>query len=764
MTAPRETSPELTATSRVTTHGRGIGLLLLAFVALAFTFSVVNPLHEATDELRHYRFVRIVATTGRLPVQGEGACRAQAHHPPLFYAAGALLTAWIDTGRDICYQPPTNPFWAYRYWEVGSDNKNQYLHDSSEAFPWRGEALAAHIVRALNVLLGAVVVFLTWATARLLWPDRAWPALGAAALVAFNPMFLYMSGSINNDIIAALSGAAVVYAAARLLHEPHGLNWRWGVAFGALYGLALMSKFNLAAIVAVIEVAMTWIAWRRGQWRQWLVANALMAAVAALIAGWWFVRNQLLYGEPTGFEAVTELWGVRDPRQSFGLALSELPYAWSTLWGRFGYGQIPLPQIIYDGLLWVTVIGLLGAGYGLLARESTQRRVVLSLLALNILIFFAVLFNYMLVSPAGPNGRFFFPALSSLALLIFYGLDQWLALIAGAASALADKQPPPAIGPVRTQQTLSQLTALSMLALALVALIGYLAPAYAAAPRLPAGAPIPNRVDVRFDNLVTLLGYEVEAQTLAVGEGLDVRLYWEVTAKPPGNYLLFLHMLDGARTMAAQRDTHPGLGNFPTGQWEPGDRFVDAIRIYVPETAYAPETLTLYMGLYDPVGYRLAVSSSEGKPLGDAVNLGQVSLLPMAGPYPNAQDYTFTNGLRFVGYRYDGRQVRAGNDLPVDLFWDLSSDPPPHTVIQVRLLDQQGQQASSSDSRPAAAWLDSPGPDRHRLAIPGELPPGRYDVELSVVNESSGEREFLVAEDGHYIDSRLLLAQVQVLP
>ena len=42
-----------------------------------------------------------------------------------------------------------------------------------------------------------------------------------------------------------------------------GLSWRWGLRFGMLYGLALMSKFNLAAIVITIELAVTWVAWRQ---------------------------------------------------------------------------------------------------------------------------------------------------------------------------------------------------------------------------------------------------------------------------------------------------------------------------------------------------------------------------------------------------------------------------------------------------------------------------------------------------------------------
>ena len=107
-------------------------------------------------------------------------------------------------------------------------------------------------------------------------------------------MFLYLSGAINNDVIAALSGAALLYACARLLRDPAGLSPRWGLIFGALYGLALLSKFNMAAAGALVAFAVTVVAWRRGQWRQWLQVGLLAALVTALLAGWWFVRNQIL--------------------------------------------------------------------------------------------------------------------------------------------------------------------------------------------------------------------------------------------------------------------------------------------------------------------------------------------------------------------------------------------------------------------------------------------------------------------------------------
>ncbi|MCI0398846.1 MAG: phospholipid carrier-dependent glycosyltransferase [Chloroflexi bacterium] len=785
-----------------------IALLLLIFVALGLAYSVANPLHEATDEIRHYRFVQVIATTGRLPVQGQEPCRSQSHHPPLFYALGALLTVWIDTGPDACYELPLNPFWNYRYWEVSQDNKNLYLHGPAEAFPWTGQVLAAHLARGLNVLIGAGVVWLTWATGRAIWPQRRGLALGAAGLVAFNPMFLYMAGAINNDIIAALGGTAVLYGCVRLLRDPAGLGWRWGAALGALYGLALLSKFNLAVALLLIEAAIAWSAWRNLQWprhqwwRQWLVANLLLGLVAGVVAGWWFVRNQLVYGDPTGFREVTELWGARDPWASFGLALSELPYAWTTLWGRFGYGQIPLPEAIYDGLQVMTAAGLLGALLGFWRARAD--RLFLLFLAADVLLFLAVLFNYMLVSPAGPNGRFFFPALAALALLVFYGLAQLLeeglrlvrrndlwrvpARPPGAEAAGLDNDAssrglsgPASFADRRVAPTnpdslgfsmiLPVLVNLGFLALALVSLVGYLAPAYARPPSFPAGARLPNPVEAHFDGLATLLGYEVSATTLRPGEPVDVTLYWQVDTRPPGDYLLFVHLIDNAGVIAAQRDTHPGLGNFPASQWRPGDRFVETIRLYLPETAYTPATATLSVGLYAPGSYRLAVTGGDGRPLGDAFELAQVQLAAAGGPYPNPQNVNFNGELRLIGYEYSTRQARPEGPITITLYWEALRDVSADYVVQVSLIDDSGFEWDDGDDRPAGGerptntWKAGEIiVDPHQLTVDDDAPPGGYPMEIALLDIATEERQNIIADDGHWLDNRLLLARIRVLP
>lgn len=774
-TNQRSTSVRLRAGSRLRRNWPILAILVV-FLLLGFAYSVVNPLHEATDELRHYRFIRHLIQLNKLPVQGELPCSTQGHHPPLFYATAALITGGIDTGRDVCYEPQPNPFWAYRYWEVGRDNKNQYLHGPDETFPWRGEALAAHLARVVNLLFGAAAVWLTWATARVIWPGRPALAAGSTAFIAFNPMFLYMAAAINNDVIAALAGAAITFACIRLLDDKRGLTWSWGLWLGLLYGLALLSKFNLAAIILVIEAAVTWMAWRRKQWRQWLTANALIIAVATALAGWWFVRNQMLYGEPTGFERLTELWGARDPRDSFWLAVSELPYAWTSLWGRFGYGQIPLPNAFYTGFFIIALLAAGGYGFAAMRHRVSMRYTAptserspatpaLLLLALNVLVFFTVLFNYLLVSPAGPMGRFFFPALPSLAILLFYGLSLWI----------GDRRKSDGARAAEESSWLAWVVNLGMIAAALVALFGYLAPAYAQPARWPAGEALPNPIDIRFDTLVSLQGFTVSPDSVKTGEPVNIDLYWEVTGQPPGNYLLFVHLIDAETgALIAQRDTHPGLGNFPSSQWQPGDRFVERLSLYVPETAYVPAKGRLQVGLYAPGAYRLGITNgATGEGLGDAYPLGDLSIEP-AGPegvttLPNPGHYNFEDQIRLLGYEYNQRVLPPGEGLELTLFSEAVRPDPGDYEIQVRLLDKNGEivaehQARPQDGRrPTTTWRpDDVVVETILLPLTTSIPGQILSVEVALVDAETGRRLNLIHPDGRWIDDELRLSPIVI--
>ncbi len=725
-------------------------LLALAYVILAAAYSIANPIHEATDELRHYRYVRYLADYRRLPVQSGDAGNAQAHHPPLYYATAALLSFWARPADPLA-EPPTNPQWSYRNWEVGTDNKNLYLHGPDEAWPYRDAALAAHLARWVTVLWGAGAVALTALTARLLAPDRPAVELAAGGLVAFNPMFLYLGGAVNNDVPAGLMGAALALVCVQVVQA--GLTQRRAVLLGTLSGAAALVKFNLVAMLAVIGLALALAplpadsapGWRSRRGAL-LRAVGIIAGATAVIAGWWYVRNTILYGEPTGFFRLTEIWGFRDPVAGVQLAGRELVYAWTSLWARFGYGQIPVPASFY-----IASAALCGAGLvGLAIRAArgdfdAPRRRALAVLAAAMMINFAVLYAYITVSPAGAMGRFFFPGLPAFAVLVAAGL--------------------PGALPIRWQPAAAGAVCAGMVACALAALIGYLIPAYA----LPGheAAP-PDSLNIEVGDAARILAVRAEPETVRPGEPVSVTVTWEILRPTDRPYSVFIHLVNPDGAMVAQRDTYTGLGNYPSHWWRPGHIFTETYRIYLPGTAYSPDRFAVEIGLYDSDGTRLPVGE-EGD---DALVFGRVRIPdnPEAD-YPNQTFINWDGHFALVGYTIEPRVVRAGKRTTVKLYWQ-ALDPPQDESYKVFLHITQGwdRQWAGNDGNPGEPdasttdWI--PGQvivDRRRIQLPDNMPPGIYTLELGWFSDRSGERLNIVAEDGHIIDNWLALNTIRVV-
>jgi 4-amino-4-deoxy-L-arabinose transferase-like glycosyltransferase len=722
-------------------------VILVVYLALAIAYSLASPIYEPTDEVRHFRYVRHILVYRELPVQSAEGPRAQSHHPPLYYALGALVSWWVPVEQDVYYEPPPNPFWAYRYWELSFDNKNQYLHGVDEQFPFHGVTLAVYAVRWMTVLIGAGVVCVTYFIGREVSPDRPALAAGAAALVAFNPQFTYLSGAINNDILAGLCGAAVLWACVRLVRR--GPSWRADVTMGLFYGLALLTKFNLVALLALIELAYALAVWRARDgsasraraWRVFVRGNLIVLGLAALIAGWWFARNWVLYGDPTAMNMVNQLWKGSEASEGWWAVGQSLPYLWSSLWGRFGYGQLPLPEVVYQALFWFCVIALTGH---LLPRRERGGFVVLIPLMASVVLFVGVVFYYIAIQPAGPMGRFLFPCLPAFAVLVSLGLSQ--------------------IFPRRWDWLAGPVLAVVMAALAIYALVGVLAPAFGRPRPLTDAeiAAVPNRVDIDFGGTARLLGYKVAPTTVRPGEEVEVTLYWEPLARTGQNYAVFVHLLSDVGTMVAQRDTYPGLGRYLTTAWEPGVVFADTYRMHVPETAYAPDAGYVQVGLYLPDGPRL--TTSDGR---DALRLTTVEVLAHASEFPNPLDANFDGKAALVGYTLDRRIARPGETVRLTLYWRALAPMEKSYGVFAHVLGDRDQVWAWNDGWPveglAPTFTWEPGQiieDVRDLTLGATTPPGFYDIEVGLHNE---ERLPIVAEDGHWLGNRVLLSKIRVV-
>jgi len=738
-------------------------LIVAAYLILGAAFSVANPIHEATDELRHYRYVRYIADYGQLPIQSDEPGNAQAHHPPLYYASAALASFWVHPAEPL-YEPLPNPQWGFRNWEVGIDNKNLYLHGPEEAWPYRDVSLAAHLARWVTLLWGAGAVALTIAIARVAFSSRPAIAIAAGALIAFNPMFLYLGGAVNNDVPAALMGAAITYICLRVAQD--GLTVRRTFLLGGLYGLALLVKFNLIGLLAVIEIALLVSAAGDGdakanRWK-FAQANAIIIGLALIVAGWWYARNAILYGEPTGFLRLTEIWGFRPPRVGLALAWRELAYAWSSLWARFGYGQIPVPDTFYAAIGVLCGMGVAGLALLVIRSRDTEeestsstrlwigrtQRHVLLVLASSVFVNFATLYAYIVISPAGAMGRFFFPGLPAFATLVAVGL----------------LGPLPEVG----QRFGTVMIGLGMIACALIALCGYLIPAYAIPPAVTSP---PEPLNIEVGDVARILAYEVTPETVLPGQPIDVTITWEVIRPTEQPYALFIHVLNPDGALIAQRDTYTGLGNYPSQWWRPGHIYTETYRIYLPQTAYTPDIGLVEVGLYNPDLGRLPISTSQATD--SALGIGQVELAAdPSAEYPNQIFVNWDNHFALVGYTIEPRVLHPGEKTWVTLYWQ-ALDPPREEDFKVFLHVMEGwdNQWAGNDGNPVEPdgftryWVAGQVyEDRRKLRLPPDIPPGEYVLELGWFSDTDGERLNILASDGHIIDNWLALNTIRVLP
>lgn len=144
-------------------------------------------------------------------------------------------------------------------------------------------------------------------------------------------------------------------------------------------------------------------------------------------------------------------------------------------------------------------------------------------------------------------------------------------------------------------------------------------------------APLPDvpavRLDARFGEAIRLLGYAVGKGPFTPGEVIPITLFWETGGAVPERYKVFLHLLDGAGSLVAQRDAEPMGDLLPTSAWSPGQQIIDRHGVLLPEGLPAGE-YTLSVGLYHiDTGQRLPIVVGE-EPVGDSLILGNISVRP----------------------------------------------------------------------------------------------------------------------------------------
>jgi len=745
-------TPGLTQANR-----RILVAILLAFAFLGLLYCLATPIFEASDEVAHYPVVKHIADGRGLPSQDPGVETAWAQEgsqPPLYYALTAFATAWIDTS-DFAELRQLNPL-ANIGKPLVPGNKNMVIHTSREAFPWRGTVLAVHLIRFLSLLLQANTVLFTYMIAKEISPERPDLAAGAAALVAFNPMFLFIAASVNNDnLIVPLATFTLWWLVRGLAANRFGD--RDAVILGIVLGAAALTKLSGLALIPLSVGVLAVIAVRRRAGGSFLRWGAIAGLLTVAIAGWWYLRNWRLYGDPTGLSVMLAIAGRRPAPPSWSALLGEFTGFRMSYWGVFGAFTVVAQQWVYrfyDGLVLAAATGWILLTWRARKRLWTPQLLSIVPLVLWVVVVFISLVRWTSLTYAS-QGRLIFPAAGAVAVLLVYGLAGWLprhwqgqglAIVAAGMVILAAALPPWVIHPAYTK------------------------PPLLTADQVP---PSAQRTDVVFAGTLHLLAYELPQDTVLPGERLPVTIYWETVGRTDKNYSVFVHLLGRHTKLAGQIGTYPGLGAYPTSLLRSGDIVRDTYHVPVEISATAPSLLRVDVGLYEyNIGDEIGLPAVDGNGQPASGVIGQVRLLPHKAPayvISERKDIELGGQAMLVGHDSLPEVAQPGQTLTVTVYWQARARIAEDYQVFLHLVDSQGQNAAQGDQTPLGGdwptWAWEPGQivrDVYLLELPQALLPGTYQLRTGLYRLSDGMRVSVHGPPDQVQDAAILLGQIEV--
>ncbi len=240
-------------------------LALLLGILLRISMATTYDVNRGFDFVAHWLCADYIVRHGALPPLD---LTAAAYHPPLYYwVLAAMIKVGLGTG----------------------------------AAGW------------LAASLGIVRLIVVWVALERWLPESRLARVVALFTAAVIPVGVQLDGMVSNETLSMLLCALAILAAPSAVEAAREGRVK-PVAWLALWvGLALLTKFSASVFIIALVAAVTLEIARSPQpWSQALRARrrpfALGALIIVALSGWFYLRNQRLYGmlAPTGYEGLVK--------------------------------------------------------------------------------------------------------------------------------------------------------------------------------------------------------------------------------------------------------------------------------------------------------------------------------------------------------------------------------------------------------------------------------------------------------------------------
>jgi 4-amino-4-deoxy-L-arabinose transferase-like glycosyltransferase len=363
-------------------------------VVNAGVWAVIVPPFQVPDEIDHAAYVQYVAEKGDLP---RPSARPSDYGPDLAHAAGGLpytvegKVNWsAANSRGVREQLRRAGSTPGDVGVGGGSTNNPPLYYLLEAVPYKIASGSNYFntllaMRLMSALLAGITVLFSYLFIREVLPGTRWAWTVGALAVAFQPVFGFIGGGVNNDNLLYAAGAALLFVLARAFRR--GLTPLLGLALGGTLLVGLMAKSGFLGVVPGVLLGLAFLIWRAESARRraaLLGAGAATLASAVPFAAWMVVNQQVFDRVATttsGFTAapveqaatvsgqLSYLWQFFLPRAPFMYDhFTDYPL-WDTYFqgfvGRFGWFQYQFPLWVHWLALGVVAVLLVLAAVAL---------------------------------------------------------------------------------------------------------------------------------------------------------------------------------------------------------------------------------------------------------------------------------------------------------------------------------------------------------------------------------------------------------------
>lgn len=250
------------------------------------------------------------------------------------------------------------------------------------------------LLRCISLIIASFSIPLVFRVAYRV-TGRCEVALGTAALLTAMPEFMLDVCRVGNECLGVILFSWLIL----LCLEPD--TRKTGILAGIALGLGLLTKAYFLTAVPAIGVLYIWRIWTAKQRRIVLQNAVLTFGMAALIGGWWYLRNHAVTGTWSGLSESVALrrdtwWqfleGVRHVQ--WGRAIDSI--LMSHVWFG-GWSSLTVRSWMYHAVFIAVGIAIVGVALNLKGSTEIQRSSLYPLLAFYGFFWAGQLYNVLLL-------------------------------------------------------------------------------------------------------------------------------------------------------------------------------------------------------------------------------------------------------------------------------------------------------------------------------------------------------------------------------